>query len=173
MNQDLINKAWFFAARAHKEQNYPGEELPYLTHIGNVVLEVMGVVHTLKNKDLAVLCAILHDTIEDTAVSYEDIKREFGEMVANGVLALSKDTKLPKKIQMQDSLVRIKQEPKEIWVVKMADRIANLQKPPLYWGQEKIQGYKNEALLIYKELYSANELLAKRLAKKISLYNKD
>ena len=91
-NQDKITKAWFFASRAHQEQRYPGEQLPYLTHIGNVLLEVMGVGSSLENVELAIYCAILHDTIEDTNTSYEDILEEFGKAVADGVKALSKDS---------------------------------------------------------------------------------
>lgn len=42
-----------------------------------------------------------------------------------------------KKLQMQDSLRRIKSQPREVWMVKMADRITNLQPPPGHWSEEK------------------------------------
>ena len=47
--------------------------------------------------------------------------------------------------QMADSLARIKQQPKEVWLVKLADRSANLGKPPHYWSAEKILAYRQEA----------------------------
>jgi len=173
LNQDKITKAWFFATRVHKEQKYPGENLPYITHIGNVVLELFAVVNSLQNPELAIICAILHDTIEDTNTSYDDILQEFGKDVADGVAALSKNSNLYSKTdKMLDSLKRIKEQPKEIWIVKMADRIANLAKPPQYWSMEKKRAYKKEAQVILEHLYEANEILAKRLKQKIDEYEK-
>jgi len=171
IDQEKITKAWFFASVAHKEQTYPGQELPYLTHIGNVMLEVMGVVSTLESAELAICCAILHDTIEDTDVTYDEIVKEFGEAVANGVQALTKDETLDiKREKMVDSLERIKQQPKEVWVVKMADRVANLGEPPHYWALEKREIYREEAQIIWDYLHKANEAMSERLRGKIDTY---
>jgi (p)ppGpp synthase/HD superfamily hydrolase len=173
INQDNITKAWFFASRVHKEQFYPGEKLPYLTHIGNVMMEVMGVASRLENAELAICCAILHDTIEDTPTTYADIEKEFGTSVADGVMALSKNGNLEtKREQMLDSLMRIKQQPKEVWVVKMGDRVANLGKPPHYWSAEKIEAYRDEAQIILENLGVADEVMAERLRGKIEDYGK-
>ena len=173
INQDKITKAWFFASRVHKEQKYPGEELPYITHIGNVLLEVMAVTSSLDNAQLAICCAILHDTIEDTGTTYEDILQEFGKDIANGVQALSKDKTLnTKQEQMQDSLKRIKEQAKEVWVVKMADRVANLGEPPHYWSLEKKRAYQEEARLILEQLHEASEQMANRLKAKIEDYER-
>ena len=173
INQDNITKAWFFASRVHKEQFYPGEKLPYITHIGNVMMEIMAVASRLENAELAIICAILHDTIEDTPTTYTDIKKEFGKSVADGVMALSKNEKLEtKREKMLDSLMRIKQQPKEIWVVKMADRVANLSKPPHYWNAEKIRAYWDEAQIILENLSVADEVIATRLISKIEDYVK-
>ncbi len=170
-NQDNLTKAWFFASRVHKEQKYPGEELPYLTHLGNVMMEVMAVSSRLKNPELAITCAILHDTIEDTSVTYEALAQTFSKEVADGVLALTKDETLAtKREQMLDSLERIKQQPKEIWVVKMADRVANLGEPPHYWSSEKINVYRDEAKIILDYLGEGDEVMAERLEGKIEAY---
>ena len=75
-NQDNITKAWFFASRVHKEQFYPGEKLPYITHIGNVMMEVMAVSSQLENPELAIICAILHDTIEDTPTYILEVREK-------------------------------------------------------------------------------------------------
>ncbi|HHH20163.1 MAG TPA: bifunctional (p)ppGpp synthetase/guanosine-3',5'-bis(diphosphate) 3'-pyrophosphohydrolase [Campylobacterales bacterium] len=169
--QDTLTKAWFFASQAHRDQKFPGSDMPYLTHIGNVMMEVQAVSPTLEQGNLAILCAILHDTIEDTEVSYEDIVHEFSVEVADGVMALTKDDTLPSKQEkMLDSLQRIQQQPKEIWVVKMADRTANLGKPPHYWSLEKITAYHREAQMILEHLGSANMMMAQRLAEKIESY---
>jgi len=55
------------------------------------MMEVMAVQDSIENAELAIVCAILHDTIEDTVVTYSELEKEFGEAVANGVMALSKD----------------------------------------------------------------------------------
>jgi len=56
---------------------------------------------------------------------------------------------------------------KEVWVVKLADRITNLQKPPARWSLKKKKSYHAEAKIILEELGKGNEYLAKRLAAKI------
>jgi GTP diphosphokinase / guanosine-3',5'-bis(diphosphate) 3'-diphosphatase len=173
-NQDNYIKAWNYASSVHNGQLIPGKDIPYIHHIGLVAMEAMAAIAHNKNidsPDLLVLCAILHDTIEDTNSTYNDIQREFGMEVANGVMALSKNTELPAKDeQMRDSLQRIKKEPVEIWMVKLSDRITNLQPPPSHWNKEKIIRYKNEALMILSELGEANKYLAERLKMKIENY---
>jgi (p)ppGpp synthase/HD superfamily hydrolase len=86
-------------------------------------------------------------------------------------MALTKDESLPDKTSMMlDSLERIKAQPKEVWMVKMADRISNLYSPPFYWNDRKIMKYAEEAELILNALAPANELLAARLRAKIDAY---
>ncbi|ESA35251.1 phosphohydrolase [Leptolyngbya sp. Heron Island J] len=170
---DAYTKAWNFAADAHWGQRVPGTERPYINHLGNVAMEVMRAIAatpTVQQPDLAVQCALLHDTIEDTAVTYERVASEFGSEVAAGVLALSKDLGLPKEERMADSLERIRQQPGEVWMVKLADRISNLQEPPRHWRQEKIRRYRAEAEMILEALGEANEWLAGRLRDKIVAY---
>lgn len=179
-NRDLFIKAWDFATRYHAGQTYGGPidgmRIDYLNHIGSVAMEVIWALQhssEILNQDLAIQCAILHDTIEDTTATFETVELHFGTDIAQGVLALTKDTKLDnKQIQMADSLARIKKQPKEIWLVKMADRITNLYHPPYYWNNDKIKSYIQEAEIIYTELKDGNDILAKRLKEKIKDYHK-
>ena len=175
-SQETYIKAWNFASNAHKKQFLPGSEIPYINHIGLVVMEVMSAIcytSTIEQPNLAIVCALLHDTIEDTSVCFDEIHATFGEQIAQGVLALTKNTKLAtKREQMLDSLTRIQQQPLEISMVKMADRITNLQQPPQHWTIEKITSYKEEAQIIHQALFSANDYLAQRLASKIQNYIK-
>jgi (p)ppGpp synthase/HD superfamily hydrolase len=120
--------------------------------------------------DLAIQCAVLHDIIEDTNATYDLVAESFGKAVADGVMALSKDLTLPKIEQMADSLRRIRKQPREIWMVKMADRIANLDPPPHYWDDAKIEAYRQEAIAIHDALHTANAALANRLQEKIEQY---
>jgi len=176
---DELQKVWQLASRLHVGQKYggqkEGERIEYLNHIGSVTFEILNAVNIKKemNADLAIKCAILHDTIEDTEQSFEEVKKIFGEEVANGVMALTKNEELDGKEKMMlDSLRRIKKQPKEVWAVKMADRICNLYAPPYYWTKEKKIKYQKEAQLILNELKDGNEYLAKRLEKKINDYTK-
>src|ERR1700760_1741898 len=138
-NPDLFADAWAFAARQHRGQTYgghaEGERIEYLAHIGAVVMEVSCALQSdaTADGDLAVRCAVLHDTIEDTGATHAQIASRFGADVADGVLALSKDASLPdKRAQIEDSLRRIRAQPREVWMGKLADRIANLEAPPFY-----------------------------------------
>jgi len=128
-------------------------------------------VEDVDNPDFAIQCALLHDIIEDQDYEYEEVNKNFGKKVADGVLALTKNNKLEESKQMKDSLERIKQQPREIWMVKLADRITNLQKPPKHWNQEKILRYREEACDIWKNLKEASPFLALRLREKIDVYD--
>jgi guanosine-3',5'-bis(diphosphate) 3'-pyrophosphohydrolase len=174
-SQEIYLKAFKFAAEAHKEQKVPGSDLPYIAHVTLVSMEIMAALSVQYDLDgdLAIQCALLHDVIEDTKAKYKDrMEKEFEAKVVDGVKALSKNETIESKnIRMIDSLERIKKQPKEIWMVKMADRITNLQPPPSHWDQEKIFNYKQESELIYENLKDANKFLADRLKQKIDSYN--
>lgn len=169
---DVYLKAADFAARAHNAQKFPGSELPYLLHVTTVAAEVMAALacEPSEQPDLAVVCALLHDTVEDCGISSNALAEEFGAAVAAGVLALSKDPALPKDQGMADSLRRIQQQPREVWMVKLADRITNLQAPPHYWKPAKIAAYHAEALAIADALGAASPYLLARLRSKIAAY---
>ncbi|KIX15332.1 HD domain-containing protein [Dethiosulfatarculus sandiegensis] len=174
--QDKFITAWRFACQAHQGQALPGTELPYVNHLANVAMEVMSAIACdpqVANPDLAVQCALLHDTIEDTQIVHVDLAERFGIAVADGVQALSKNKKVGnKKTQMKDSLDRIQRQPREVWMVKLADRITNLQTPPGHWSMDKIAAYHDEAKLILTCLRPANEFLGTRLEKKIEAYTR-
>lgn len=174
-NQDVVIKAWNFASKIHNGQKVPGSALPYINHIGNVAMEILGAIAQtgclINRPDLAIQCALLHDSIEDTETTYNDIENSFGTDVADGVMALTKNSALEtKEAQMRDSLSRISRQPREIWMVKMADRITNLQPPPKGWNREKIVKYHKEAKMIHESLRAADIMLAERLKKKIIDY---
>ena len=160
--QDSYLTAWRFAAEAHQGQLFPGTDLPYIVHISAVAMEVIAALPHDEPDDpaLAIQCALLHDVVEDAEVSLSEISQKFSDKVAAGVAALSKNPCFPnKKDAMRDSLERIQQQPREIWMVKMADRITNLQPPPKHWNPEKCSRYREEAEEILKKLGSASDYL--------------
>ena len=172
--QSLYQKAIKFAAAKHAEQNQtvPGTNLPYVVHLSNVAMEILMASFNSDNfdTDFAVQVALLHDTLEDTSTTLNELEREFGTDIAKAVEALTKNNSLPKEQQMNDSLKRIKLLSPEVWAVKLADRITNLQPPPLHWDKDRKIRYREEAGLILSELKDGNEFLAKRLEKKIEEY---
>lgn len=173
-NQEKYLKALHFAAKAHAEQKTP-YGLPYLTHLTAVTMEVM---HALCQSNLeeekiniSLSAALLHDVIEDTALTYDDIYNEFGLEIAEAVEALTKDTSLgSKKEQMSDSINKLLAQPYEIQMIKLADRITNMQKPPEDWENDKIYAYFQEAKFILSCLKNSNIELSKRLEEKINNY---
>ena len=158
-----------FAAARHGSQKVPGTELPYVVHLTSVAAEVIAV----GLGDLAVTCALLHDVIEDTpngAALGQEISDQFGADVAAGVWALTKNDTLPKAERMADSLARIKQQPHDVWAVKLADRITNLAPPPRFWTPTKVADYRKEAIAIADALGDANAALHARIRAKIETY---
>jgi len=171
-SRDLYMRAWQFAAARHKEQKVPGSELPYVTHVGAVAMEVLATIalEHFPDPDLAVACALLHDTVEDTPTTTEEIADAFGIAVADGVRALSKDKAIPMAEQMTDSLRRIQEQPREIWIVKLADRCVNMEPAPAHWSMDKRRTYQRQAATILEQLGSASPSLAARLRGKIARY---
>lgn len=165
-----------FAAYAHGEQKTP-KGLPYLAHITCVAMEVINACEKSKvneeKTNLAISCALLHDVIEDTSISYDELYVKFGEEIANGVEALTKDKTLSsKQEQMRDSIERLLTQSYEVQMVKLADRITNLTIPPKHWDNEKIKAYQKEASFILSCLGNSNIYLAQRLKEKIEEYKK-
>jgi (p)ppGpp synthase/HD superfamily hydrolase len=173
-DQDLCRGALQFAASAHAGQQVPGTERPYVVHVTEVALEVMSaaLLEPGCNVTLTILCALLHDVIEDTATPYEIIAQRWGSVVADGVRALSKSPSESKNDAMADSLRRIREQPHEVWMVKLADRIVNLQPPPAHWTHEKMTAYRIEAMHILDVLGEASPFLAARLSSEIAKYRK-
>lgn len=171
--QKLYQKAIRFAGEKHSSQTMPGSEANYLVHLSNVAMEVLLAYQTKQDFDVdfAVQIAILHDTIEDTNTTYNELLNSFGYKIANAVQALSKNPNIKiKKLRMEDSLERILKLEKEVGLVKLADRITNLQPPPAHWNNEKIIKYKDEAKNIFDKLKHCNIFLSHRLQTMINSY---
>jgi len=174
--QTIYQETIKFAAKKHTDRNQtiPGTDLPYVVHLSNVAMEVFIAFERSKNFSLefAIQTALLHDTLEDTDTTFEELEDAFNTEIAHAVKALTKNSDLDKEYRMTDSLERIKNQPKEVWVVKLADRITNLQTPPRYCSEEKIKNYKNEAIIILQQLKGGNDYLEQRLKEKIKNYGR-
>ena len=171
--QSLYQEAIKFAAIRHGDQKVKGTTYSYIVHLSNVAMEVILAASHTRNFDLefAVQVALLHDTIEDTSTSFDEIKDLFGTEIATAVMALSKNEDLPKDQQIPDSLRRIKKLRKEVWAVKLGDRITNLQLPPSNWTRDHRITFHKESEIVLRELREGNEYLAARLLEKIKEYS--
>lgn len=176
MIQTIYQKTIKFAAQRHAINNQliPDSNLPYVVHLSNVAMEILIAAQNtaLFDVEFAIQLALLHDVLEDTETTYEELENEFGAPVAQGVMALTKNSNLTKEDRMMDSLQRIKKSPKEVWAVKLSDRITNLQVPPKNWSLEKIKKYRDEAILIANFLKEGNTYLENRLQESITDYSR-
>lgn len=173
MLQDKIQRAIRFAGEHHASQKVPGTNANYLLHISNVLMEVLVAYQQQPDFDveLAAQIAVLHDVIEDTNVTAVELRSIFGDEVTKGVLALTKNETLPTKAErMKDSLDRINQQVVEVGIVKLADRITNLQRPPVTWNHEKKANYLFEANQIADAMKGKHAYLENRIGKKIGEY---
>lgn len=172
--QTLYQQTILYAAAKHQKvkQTLPGTEIPYVIHLSDVAMEILIASQLTEkfNTKLAVQAALLHDVVEDTNTTLEELQLIFGDEVTNAVSALTKNDKLPKEEKMADSLARIKSLPHEVWAVKLADRITNLQKPPSGWDTQQMIYYRAEAQTILEALGTGNAYLSARLATKIKEY---
>lgn len=187
-NPELFETLSAFVALEHRQQTYKssdGRDLPYYLHLTQVCSRALraGLDRSELDANKIMACALLHDVIEDctdTQEAYDRISQFIlqvcGEDILQGVLALSKRNIFDaagardKQAMMLDSLQRIRQQSSEVWVVKLADRICNLQQPPPHWTSDKRRRYAEEAQLIYKELHTASPLLAEELQTRIEDY---
>jgi (p)ppGpp synthase/HD superfamily hydrolase len=120
---DRVTRAKYYAELAHAGQTY-NDEVPYSVHLGQVidVLRRFGV------EDDDVYCAAwLHDSIEDTRISYNDIRERFGENVAELVFAVTNERGRNRKERNQKTYPKIFRAGEDALILKLADRIANVE----------------------------------------------
>lgn len=168
-NNEKINEVLFFAIKAHQNQKmkYPAD-MPYSAHIVGVALTALNYAENDVDKEFMLQVALLHDTLEDTDVTFEELKDKFGVKVAQGVFALTKNESLSKDKQMSDCLERILQlNFKEVAIVKLADRCFNTRCVVPIWSNEKQDYYKNEAKMICDKLGKFCEPLKNKILENI------
>jgi (p)ppGpp synthase/HD superfamily hydrolase len=167
---DLFNETLYFAAAAHEGQFVNGRNYSYVVHLIGVCMEALRAAQIEQGVDsnLIMQCSLLHDTIEDTPVTQDILSDRFGKQVAGGVTALTRMDGEP----AENYLKRIAQKEKEVWMVKLADRIWNMNTPPYHWDAAKRREYLEEAKLIHEALHKGSLYLAARLSDKIYSYRK-
>ncbi len=127
-NEDLLNRAYVFAMKAHGTQKRASGD-PYFSH----PLEVAAILTELKVDDATIVAAMLHDTIEDTAITREDVDKAFGEEIGGFVDGLTKLGKLDfvtKHAQQAENFRKLLlaiADDARVLLVKLADRLHNMR----------------------------------------------
>jgi (p)ppGpp synthase/HD superfamily hydrolase len=158
---DKLINAINFAAVAHSNQRRKDEEnTPYINH----PIEVMWLLSNAGITDIDTLCgAVLHDTIEDTETTYEQLYDEFGKNVADIVQECSDDKSLPKEIRKQEQIIYASNVSVSAKLVKIADKLSNISdlqsNPPISWSNEEINGYFVWAYVVWLKMAGHNQIL--------------
>lgn len=147
-------KALQFAANKHRGQRRKDlEASPYINH-------PIGLVHVLLLEagvgDIDVLCAaILHDTVEDTTTTHEELVSEFGSKVASIVAEVTDDRSLSKEERKKMQIEHAPHLSREAKLVKLADKICNLRdilSSPPPWPLERKEKYFDWAMQVINGL---------------------
>jgi len=163
-NLNNLLKAASFAAQKHTGQKRKGsKQEPYINHpleVANLLANVGGV------EDCDVLiAAILHDTIEDSGVSAEEISKMFGEAVSGYVQEVTDDKNLPKKERKRLQIEHAPHLSHGAKLVKLGDKISNItdvtNNPPADWDLKRRQEYVEWGVNVVNGLRGTNAALEK------------
>lgn len=164
----MILKAARFAAFAHHGQTRKGAgSPPYIIHPMSVAYRLAEAFVTDPE---IITAAILHDTIEDCAVTRADLKREFGARVAGIVDELTIDESLPPEEQRAFRMKKAPTMSADAATVKLADMVTNLDDlihcPPSHWPAEKVRARAAMYLEAAKLMPPANARLLRAVFEK-------
>lgn len=120
---DRLHKAILFAGRKHADQKRKGTELPYLVH----PMEVMAILIANNCTENVIIAGILHDTLEDTDTTPEEIKELFGEEILATVQTESEDKSKTWKERKQHTVDLLPDDSLETQLVCCADKLSNIK----------------------------------------------
>ena len=127
-DEDLLNRAYVFGVKAHGNQKRDSGD-PYFSH----PLEVAGILTDLKLDQATIVTALLHDTIEDTGATHDDIEKQFGREIADLVDGVTKLSKLElqseetKQAENFRKFMLAMSNDVRVLLVKLADRLHNMR----------------------------------------------
>jgi GTP pyrophosphokinase len=153
VNEDLLNRAYVFSMQAHGTQTRASGD-PYFSH----PLEVAGLLTDMKMDSTTIATALLHDTVEDTLASLDDIQKQFGPNVArlvDGVTKLSRIEFQSDQAKQADNfrkLILAMSEDIRVLLIKLADRLHNMRTLRHLKDGDKRRRIARETLEIYAPL---------------------
>lgn len=155
-DEEALNRAYIFAMKMHQAQKRESGE-PYFSH----PVAVAGILTDLRMDAATIMAALLHDTAEDTAASYADLKELFGQDVATLVQGVSKLSQVPirseaaKKVEQAENfqkLVLAMSADIRVLLIKLADRLHNMRTLHFCAKPEKRERIATETMEIYVPL---------------------
>lgn len=160
---NIIEKADAFADKAHAgHTNSNKSRTPYINHLR----EVAGLVKESGGSDEEITAALLHDSVEDTETTLEDIKLGFGHEVALMVDALTDAPEIESLPTLERKTIqaeRVRTKNSSIKRIKLSDQISNVRgvaiDPPMKWSREKCSDYIEGARRIAEECKGISEFL--------------
>ena len=153
VDEDALNRAYVFSMKAHGSQTRASGD-PYFTH----PLEVAGILTEMRLDTASIITALLHDTVEDTEATDAQIRELFGDEVANlveGVTKLSQiklNSDQSKQAENFRKLVLAMSEDIRVLLVKLADRLHNMQTLEFIPREDKRKRIARETLDLYAPL---------------------
>ncbi len=143
MNIQVLTKAYYFASLKHKNQRRKGEGAePYINHPA----EVADILARAQADWSIIIAGVLHDTIEDTDTTYDELVKEFGQKIADIVTEVTDDKTLPKAKRKQLQIEKMPGKSQPAQMVKIADKIANLSSvitaPPKWELSRKVEYFE-------------------------------
>ena len=154
-----------FAARKHRNQRRKDKEAsPYINHpitLASILLDEGGV-----DDPKVLAAALLHDTIEDTETSYDELKGQFGVLIADIVMEVTDVKWLHTQARKRLQVSRAGRSTRGAKLVKLADKIANLRDmiahPPDGWSLERKREYFDWAKSVVDQIRNTNPRLERR-----------
>jgi len=157
-----IMRTLSFAAAKHRDQRRKDVRAsPYINHpiaLASILADEVGIT------DTSVICAaLLHDTIEDTETTFNELVHHFGQEVADLVLDVTDDKSLPKDERKQHQIDHAGTISEKARLVKLADKIANLRdiaaSPPANWDTKRKQEYFDWARRVVDQIRGTHPAL--------------
>ena len=130
IDTSLVDKAIIFAVKAHEGVPRRGRDFPYIVH----PLEAMTIVATMTSEPELLAASVLHDVVEDTDFTVEDIRAEFGDRVADLVDAETEKHDHSSRNREESwhdrkaaALAALKAAPRDVKIVALGDKLSNMR----------------------------------------------
>jgi len=151
-----------FAAQKHRDQRRKDlAASPYINHpiaLANVLANEVGI-----DDERVLIAAVLHDTVEDTNTTEQELVREFGKEISDIVMEVTDDKSLPSAERKQRQIEHASTISRRAKLVKLADKICNLRdihnNPPADWSPERKQEYYDWAKAVISGLRGVHPAL--------------
>jgi len=168
MEYELILKAAHFAAEKHRDQRRKGSESsPYINHPISVAL-IMSKIGGVDDPEI-LSAALLHDTIEDTNTTPEELEAEFGSKIRSLVEEVTDYKSLPKVERKKGQIEHASKLSTEAAFIKLGDKICNVRdvtySPPSHWDIDRRKKYFDWAEEVIKNCPNVNPSLKKHFDK--------